>query len=264
MKKYDGYALITGGTSGIGLEFSRQLAAQGYNLVIVARDKKQLADTEKEIRDAYKVDVLTFSMDLSDLNTTDILFEELQKRKIHIGILVNNAGFGSLGYFHELPREKAAKMINLMCAGVTDLTYRFLPPMLEKGNGAIIITSSIGALVSSPLFAVYSSTKAYSLKFGVSLHAEYKGKGIDILSVCPGVVDTNFPMASDFSPAKTNKLEPKTVASESLKALGNKIVLTLPSDIGQKIGLFINNFSSNELHEKIIKKFYKRMWDVDL
>ncbi len=101
MKKYEGYALITGGSSGIGLALAHELAAKGYDLVLVARDLHALKKVQIEIKEAHKVDVITISQDLSKPESTDIIFEKLQKKHIHVGLLVNNAGFGSLGYFLE-------------------------------------------------------------------------------------------------------------------------------------------------------------------
>ena len=183
MNKYEGYALITGSSSGLGLEYAKQLAAEGYDLVLVARDKSRLAKAVADIKKDYSVDVISISQDLSKPESTDVIFTTLQKKKIHVGLLFNNAGFTTFADFHETPRDKTLGMINLMCSSLTDLTYKFLPPMFEKGSGGIVFVASIAAFFPGPLIAVYDAAKAFALQLGINLHAEYAHKGIDVLAV---------------------------------------------------------------------------------
>ncbi len=264
MKKYEGYALITGASSGIGAEFAKQLAAAGHDLVLVARDETRLEGVAAEIRKEYSVDVITISHDLSKLESTDIIFNTLQKKKVHVGLLINDAGFSTFSSFHETPRDKSMEMINLMCSSLMDLTYKFIPPMLEKGSGGIVFISSVVAAFPSPLIAVYSAAKAFSLHLAINLHAEYAKKGIDILAVCPGLVDTHFLKNSGTPMPKANLLQPSYVVQKSLNALGKNIVLNLPHDTGTKIGLFLNRFITPKISEKITSKIYKKMWGIEV
>jgi short-subunit dehydrogenase len=264
LKKYDGYALITGGSSGIGLAFAHELAARGYDLVLVARDKAKLTAAKKSIQTMHSVKVITLSQDLTKGDSADKIYKFLHAKKIHIGLLVNNAGFGSFGYFHQQDRMKTLHMINTMCLGYTDLTYRLIPAMLERSSGGIIFISSILALVPGPLLAVYAASKAYVLKLGISLHIEYGSKGIDVLTVCPGPIDTNFYRTENIPKPKTNLLPPSVVAKKSLKALGNKIAISVPSDLLLRILPILNKLLSLKIMEKLTKKAYKDLFNVDL
>jgi short-subunit dehydrogenase len=266
MKKYEGYALITGGTGGIGLEFAKQLADKGYNLVLVARNKDKLAADAKGLMKKYSVDVVTISQDLSKIESTEVIFEALKKKKIHVGLLINNAGFGLMGNFHELSHQKSLEMLNVMCLSLTDLTYKFLPGMLAKGSGGIIFLSSIAGQLPGPYFAVYSSAKAFSLHFALSLHAEYEKKGLDILAVCPGGVDSHFFRESGEGvpvPAKTALLSPVDVAAKSLDALGKQIVITIPNDMKTRVGLVLKNVMPYSAIEKVSQQVIKDLWGMD-
>lgn len=254
MKKYEGHALITGGSSGIGLSFSHELARQGYNLVIVSNKETELEDTKKLLEE-YGVEIITIFQDLADPASTDLIYNALQAKKIHIGFLINNAGFVCSGLFHKLDQKKLIDMIRVMVISLTELTYKFLPNMLEKGCGGIIINSSISAQLLSPYNQVYGSVKAYSLKFGESLHAQYINSGIDILTICPALVRTNiYKNAGYKTPFAYPLLSPSDVACKSLEALGKKIVLTIYGDQRTlKFLALINRFLSRRLVEKITR-----------
>jgi short-subunit dehydrogenase len=259
MNKYDGYALITGGSNGIGLEFARKLAAEGYNLVLVARDVTRLSEAAAELKQKYSVDVVILSQDLSKPESTDIIYKQLQEKQIHVGLLVNNAGFGNhQDYFHKINQNIQVDMINLMCLGYMNLTYKFLPAMLEKKSGGIILISSLAALFPVPLNTIYSASKAFVLKLGINLHAEYGGKGIDILTVCPAYTDTNLFAASNEIPPPIAMLTSEEVVRKSLNALGKDIVLVLKNkQFQQRFLTFLANFLSDKTKEKLVKKYLK-------
>ena len=226
--KYDGYALITGGSSGIGLAFAKQLAEQGYNLVLVARKQEELKKAQIDIKTQYSVDVVTISEDLSNPESTDNIYNQLQMNNIQIGLLVNNAGFGKANHFEKIDRAYQQSMIRVMCSSYTDLTFKFLPSMLKKKSGGIIFLSSSAALSALPFFSVYGAAKAFVLQFGRSLNVEVKRKGIDVLTVCPSPVNTNFyPPGVPHPPGKS--FMPDEIAQRSIKALGKKSVLLINS-----------------------------------
>lgn len=259
MKKYQGHALITGGSSGIGLAFAHELARQGYNLVIVSNIRTELEDAKKAL-EAYGVEVISLFQDLSDSNSTDLIYNTLQAKNIHIGLLINNAGFVYSGLFHKLDQKKLIDMIRVMVISLTELTYKFLPQMLEKGEGGIIINSSISAQLLSPYNQVYGSVKAYSLKFGESLHAQYLNSGIDILTICPALVKTNiYKNAGYNTPWAYPLISPMEVVHKSLAALGKKIVINIYGDQKKlKFLALINRFLSRQLIERITRLMIKR------
>lgn len=266
MKKYEGYALITGGSSGIGLAFAHELAEQGYNLVLVARNMAKLKEVATQLKKKYSVDVQIISQDLAKLDSADVIFKKLQARKIHVGLLINNAGFGSpLKLFHEDSRKNQLDLIKIMCLTLTDLTYKFLPSMLEKGSGAIILTSSMAAQFTMPHSNVYGAVKGYSLNFGINLHADYAPRGIDVLTICPAFVATNIFEASGFTaPPGVNFITAQEVAQKSLKALGKDIVLNLTGqqwDI--KIGLILSHFLPFKLREMISRKMARSIFEEE-
>jgi short-subunit dehydrogenase len=260
MKKYEGYALITGGSDGMGLEFAKQLAEEGYNLVLVARETKKLKAASDHIKKKYKVDVVIISQDLTKIESADLIYDELKKNKIHVGLLVNNAGFAVFSQFDEMPRQKSRDMISLMCMGYVELTHKFLPDMLKNGSGGIIILSSVVAKFPGPFISVYSSTKAFSLQFGRSLHAEYHKKGIDVLTVCPGAMDTKFFNDTDNLAPSIALLKPENIVPKSLEALGKDIVITFPNDIAARAGLIFTRVMSDKLVEKVTLKIIKDMF----
>lgn len=259
MKKYNGYALITGGSSGIGLEFAHQLAAQGYNLVLIARNIEKLELAARNIKNKYPVDVLIISQDMAKLESADITYNQLKKNNIQVGLLINNAGFDiSREFFHNMDLNHQMELVNLMCLGYMNLTYKFLPAMLEKSSGGIIMISSLAALVPVPLGAVYSAAKAFSLKLGINLHAEYHNKGIDILTVCPAFVDTNIFETSGNSMPSITPLTTDEVVKKSLNALGKDIVLVLKNkQFQQRFFLLLAKVLPDTIVEKLVKKYYK-------
>lgn len=266
MNTYDGYALITGGSSGIGLEFARKLAAKGYNLVLIARDVTKLNETAAELKQKYSIDVLTFSQDLSKPESTDIIYNQLQEKQIHVSLLVNNAGFGNpQDYFHKINKNIQTDMINLMCLGYMNLIYKFLPAMLEKKSGGIILISSLAALFPVPLNSIYSASKAFVLKLGINLHAEYSNKGIDILTVCPAYTDTHIFAASNEIPPPIPMLTTEEVVDKSLNALGKDIVLVLKNkQFLQRLLSFLAIFLSDKTKEKLVKKYLKDTRNLDI
>lgn len=259
MKKYAGHALITGGSSGIGFAFAKELAEQGYDLILVSNIETQLEAAKKELK-KYDVEVVTLMQDLADPQSTKIIYSSLQAQNIHVGLLINNAGFVCSGLFHKLDLQKVRNMIQVMSISLTELTYTFLPPMLEKGGGGIILSSSIAAQLLAPDNQVYGAVKAYSLKFGECLHAQYTSKGIDILTICPALVDTNIYKSAGYAtPSAYPLISAQEVAQKSLAALGKKIVLNIyGKQTKLKFLALLPRFLSRHLIERITRQMTKR------
>jgi short-subunit dehydrogenase len=255
MKKYEGYALITGGSSGFGLEFAHQLAAQGYDLVLVARNQSLLEAAAVDLKAKHHIAVHVIAQDLIHPDAAELIFDNLQRQGIQVGLLVNNAGYVEIGPFMALDRKKTLDLINLMCVGYTDLVYKFLPGMSAAGGGGVILLSSLAALVPCPYFAVYGAAKAYVLQLGISLHAEYKEQGIDFLTVCPGVVATHLYEAAGVPiPDSDISLTAEEVVRKSLAVLGKKIVISMITNSKVKMLLPFKSLLSNEFIEKLVLK----------
>ncbi|WLR43116.1 SDR family oxidoreductase [Bacillus carboniphilus] len=210
--------LITGASSGIGKEFSYQLAEKGMNLVLVARTKTALEQLAQDIRSKYNVEATVLTADLSVEYAAKEVVANLKEKGLEIDYLVNNAGFGTTGEFLDNAMEKDHQQIMVNIAAVTDLTHELLPSMVKKKSGTVINVASLVSFQPVPYMAVYAATKAFVLSFTESLAEEYRSKGITFFAICPGATETNFfNAAGDKTPSKTRT--PEQVVQTALKAI---------------------------------------------
>lgn len=191
-KKYRGAALVTGASSGIGLELARLLARGGRDLVLVARDENALRVLADELEAKYQIHARVLAADLTDAASPPRIFEELQREKVFVEILINNAGFGAFGEFANSDADEQLAMIDLNVAALTHLTRLFLPPMIARKRGKILNVASTAAFLPGPLMAVYYASKAYVLSFSLALAEEVRESGVRVTALCPGPVKTNF------------------------------------------------------------------------
>jgi uncharacterized protein len=185
-------ALITGASSGIGEEFARQLAARGYELVLVARRKDRLEALAEELPTQAHV----VACDLT--READKLKGKVDKLGIQVDMLLNNAGFGLRGRFLDAPEGRDVEMIRVNCEAVVILTRAFLPAMLERGNGGIITVASTAGAQPLPYEATYGATKAFATNFTEALHMELRGTGVKALAVNPGPVPTEWQQVARY------------------------------------------------------------------
>lgn len=184
--------LITGASSGIGKAFARKLAAQGRNVLLVARSEDNLITLCNELGRMNSIRAQYVAMDLSRPEAPARLFEEAQARGLVVDLLVNNAGFGAMGDFAKTDLERQLNMIDLNIKALVELTYRFLLPMRERKQGSIINVASTAGFQPVPFMATYAATKAFVLSFSEALWEENRPYGITVLALCPGVTETNF------------------------------------------------------------------------
>lgn len=185
-------ALVTGASSGIGLELARQLGAMGAELVLVARREDRLNDLALELCRAHAIEVTVIPADLTDPSAPERLFAATEGSGQPIDILVNNAGFGAYDTFVDLPWSSQHGMLQLNIVALTHLTHLLAPAMVSRGRGRVINIASVGAYLPCPTFAVYAATKAYVRNFTEALNYELKGTGVTATSVCPGGTRTEF------------------------------------------------------------------------
>jgi short-subunit dehydrogenase len=221
-------ALVTGASAGIGAEFARQLARKGHGLVLVARRKEKLEEMAAELAARYSVETDVLSADLSTRDGVAAVEKRLTEGDVDL--LVNNAGFGTLGEFAELPPERELEEIDLNVKAMVALTHAALGPMVERGDGTIINVASLGAFNPCPYMATYVGTKAFILHFSESVHEEVRGYGVTVTCLCPGFVATEFQAVSGVDLEKMTtpgKQTPKQVVSAALKgaAAGRAIVV---------------------------------------
>ena len=212
--------LITGASSGIGEVFARKLAARGRNVLLVARSEEKLVTLCNELGRSSSIRAQYVALDLSKPEAPARLFDEAKKRGLTVDMLVNNAGFGSMGEFGKLDLARELNMIDLNVKSLVELTHRFLQPMLERKQGAIINVASTAAFQAVPFFATYAATKAFVLSFSEALWEENRAQGIKVLALCPGVTDTNFFEAArgQKPPARVSQT-PEEVVDVALRGL---------------------------------------------
>ncbi|MBS0204621.1 MAG: SDR family oxidoreductase [Planctomycetes bacterium] len=186
------WALVTGASSGLGEEFARQLASRGMHLVLVARRQDMMEKLAAELHLQHGTRCQVISADLSDPAEPKRVLDEIAAREITIELLVNNAGFGIVGEVGNVDLDRSLEMIRLNVSALTELTYRLLPGMLERGRGAILNVSSLSAFQPVAYMGVYAASKAFVLHFSEALHCELKDRGITVTAVCPGVTRTSF------------------------------------------------------------------------
>jgi short-subunit dehydrogenase len=217
MKTYS-TALITGASSGIGEAFARLLAAQGTDLILVARSADKLYRLSEELAEKHGIRADVIVADLSAAEAVRQVHEEVTGRGLSVDLLVNNAGFGSYGFFGELPLERESQEITLNIIALVELTHLFLPEMLAKRFGAVVNVASTAAFQPLPYMAVYAATKAFVLSFSEALWAECRSHGVRVLAFCPGPVDTGFAAAAGFADVSGPKFTSNTATAASVAA----------------------------------------------
>lgn len=184
--------LITGATSGLGLEFSKIFSKNGYNLVIVGRNKEKLKLIKKHLKKLYNIQIYAMSIDLTKDKSAHKIFNFLKENKINVDILVNNAGFGDFGEFANSNLQKQINMLNLNITSLVKLSYLFINSTNKHNDKKILNIASIAGFQSGPLMSVYYATKAFVLSFSDALQFELKNKNISVTTLCPGPVKTKF------------------------------------------------------------------------
>jgi len=210
-------ALITGASSGIGLELAKVHASKGGNLVLVARNLSKLNALKTELESTYKVKVYTICKDLSANNAAKEVYDETSEQKIQVDYLINNAGFGDFGLFAELDWNKQWQMINLNITTLTHFTKLYLQDMVKRGNGKIMNVASTAAFQSGPTMAVYYATKAYVLSFSEAVNNEVSNKGVTVTTLCPGATESGFQAAAAME--ESNLVKGKKLPSSKAVAL---------------------------------------------
>ncbi len=185
-------ALVTGASSGIGAELARIHAEHGGDLVVVARRRERLDEIKTELEKTHGITVHVLAKDLTQADAPRRIHDELQAQGIAIDYLINNAGFGHLGFFHEQEWARNEAMIQLNILALSALTRILLPAMIERRSGRILNVASMAGFVPGPRHAVYYASKAYVISLSEALANELAGTGVTVTVLCPGPVDTEF------------------------------------------------------------------------
>jgi short-subunit dehydrogenase len=186
-------ALVTGASAGIGAEFARVFAANGFDLVLAARREDRLRTLAGELEQAHGIRAHVFRVDLAQPDAPARLCESLGRAHLTIDALVNNAGYGVSGSFTSVSWGRHAEFLQVLLVSWTELTYRLLPGMVERGYGRIINVASLAGLLPAPAgHTLYAATKAFMVRFSEALSSECSGRGIYATAVCPGFTLSEF------------------------------------------------------------------------
>jgi uncharacterized protein len=235
-----GFILITGASTGIGMEMAKMLAARRYNLFLVARSADKLEALKEELEQSHHVQVKVIAKDLAVAGNAMALYKEIAATDVQIDMLVNNAGVGAYGNFVDIPLEQELKMIELNVSSVVTLSKLYLGDMVKRKSGRIMNVASLLSFLPFPYYSVYSATKSFVLAFSETLNAELEGTGVDVVTLCPGPIDTAFTTDDMWKTKgyKANKpVSPAIVAEAGIDLLLN--------GKGKKIVGFNNWFISN-------------------
>jgi uncharacterized protein len=236
-------ALITGASSGIGAEFARQLAGDGYNLILVARRQQKMEELAADLEGKYGIKVGIATADLASQSEMEEIARLIASTP-DLEMLVNNAGFGAGGYYSEIKVEPQMGMIAVHVAATARLTHAALPGMVERGSGGVINVTSVAAFMASPKSAIYCSTKTWMLAFSKAVAWELKGTGVRMQALCPGYTYTEFHDTEEFKNFKREQipkwlwLTSERVVRDSLVALAKNKVVCIPA-LRYRIGAYL-------------------------
>lgn len=236
-------ALVTGASSGIGEAIARQLAAQGCNLILLARSEPALQQLAAQLRGEHAVQVDVLAADLAQPDCGPVIQQTLEARGLQVDILINNAGLGTYGPFETLSSQTEQELIAVNIAAMVSLSHAVIPGMLSRASGTILNLASTSAYQPCAYMAVYAASKAFVLSFSEALWAEYRERGIHVAALCPGPVETAFIAKlrnEDIrkTPVFAGIIRPEQVADEAIKTIKG----TAPSRIiGIKNWLLANS-----------------------
>lgn len=252
--------LITGASSGIGLELAKIFAKNSFDLVVVARSKNKLEELKLNLEKEFKISVLVIDQDLADPTSPKALFDKLKNQKIDI--LVNNAGFGDFGMFHKLSWEKSKEMIQVNITALTELTHLFLNEFIKHKSGKILNVASTAAFQPGPLMAVYYATKAYVLHFSEAISEELKNTGVTVTALCPGPTTSGFQKAASIENTKLvkgrNLPTSKEVAEYGYKALMEGQTVAIHG-LFNKVGVGMVRLSPRGIVRRLVKKIQENV-----
>ena len=248
--------LITGASSGIGLELAKCFAADGCRLILVARNTAALEALAEDLRRTHKIEVRALTADLRLPETPQRIFTALTGAGIVVDVLVNNAGFGTHGEFVETPLDRQLDMIQVNIAALTDLTGLFLPGMLSRQRGGVLNVASTAAFQPGPRMAVYYATKAFVVSFGEAIAEEVNGTGVTVTTVCPGPTRTNFGRVANFRGSDSllrGAMTAEAVAVHGHAAFRRGRVLVI-SGLQNRLPAFLVKFLPRIFVRKVVKR----------
>jgi uncharacterized protein len=205
----DRTCLVTGASSGIGAEIARQLAERGHGLTLVARNRQKLTDLAAELEGRHQVAVGVIAADLSEKAERRAIPVELESRELAVNVLVNNAGFTTMGPVHKADPDRELTLVRTDVEAVVDLCGLFLPGMVERRSGVVLNVASTAAFQPLPGQAAYGASKAFVLSYSYALRGELRETGVTVTALCPGPVETGFAGAAGMSDEEASSSMPR-------------------------------------------------------
>lgn len=258
-------ALITGASSGIGEAFARRLAGAGRDLFLVARSEDKLRSLCKELAEEHGIRADHAAIDLSVQGSDKELYEATESREIEVDLLINNAGFGSMGDFAEMELQRELEMIRLNIIALVALTHRYLAGMRKRRSGTIINVSSAASFQPVPFFSTYAATKAFVTSFSEAIAEESRPFGIQVLALCPGSTSTNFFDASKIERALQIKGQQTAdqVVDTALAALNGRRTKIVSGWSNYAVSV-ATNFIPNFLITRVVGRGLRSRYQKDL
>ena len=253
-------ALITGASSGIGKQLACQLAANGCNLILVARRSDRLVELKLDLEKKHSIKVENITLDLSELGASQSLFRIVQQKNINVDILINNAGNGRQLLFNEIALDEHKNTLDLNITALTELTHLFSTKMIENGLGYILLVGSVAGFFPVPNFASYSASKAYVNSLGTALNSEVRSQGVNVTVLNPGATQTEFTeKAGQKFPQLLEKYffsQPEDVAAAGLIGLQKRKTQVTPG-IANKLTVFLMRFVPLYFQSHIAKMIFR-------
>lgn len=249
--------LVTGASGGIGYDLSSVFAENGYNVVLIARNKQKLLALANQAQQMFGVSARVIVKDLSRPNAAEEVVRELEREGIQIDVLVNNAGFGVLGNFAFTSKQDEQEMIQLNITAVASLTKLFLPLMIKRGSGKILNVASAAGFQPGPLMANYSATKAYVISFSLGVAEEVRESGVMVSVLCPGPTFTGFQERAGIRENQFLKLvfaDSRTVAQAGYEGLMAGKAVIIPGFFN-RMSVFVSRISPLSLTARFLKRF---------
>lgn len=255
------YALVTGASKGIGKAVSTCLAARKFDLLIVARSENLLEQNAAFWKEKYGIEVHSISMDLTQPSAAEKVVDWIKANRWEVRVLVNNAGYGLWGYFHELSKEAQDKMLQINMQNLFNLTHLMLPLLKENTPAYILNVGSMAGLQAMPSLSAYSASKAFVNTFSRALHEELRPLNIYVTLLAPGSVDTHFVEVSGMHHmekiAKKTSMQPEEVAEIAVKALFKRKKQVIPGFSNKLAAYGIKHLSRNRI-EKMVASLYRK------
>lgn len=254
--------LITGASSGIGMELTKILASKGYDLVLTARRKDRLDQLKAELQARHNVNVHPFPMDLSNADNAVRLYDQIRSKGLRVTMLVNNAGFGDYGAFTETSLSKEMDMIHLNISSLVTLSKLFGKDMSERKYGSILNVGSLLSFFPFPYYSVYAATKSFVLSFSEAIRTEFANSGVRVSVLCPGPTDTEFTSDKMLNTNSYQSMKMESATTVALKGVDlllnkntssvvgflNKVVASTPRFSPRWMTLKINKHMASQIN----------------